>query len=229
MITPSGKIRTMVAQNIADPILTDGTSDINNSQLPPVQTEEQPMFNGKIEDVYTQPPKENSNDDLTSYLFDKYVNDFNYIPRILQPLKNDFVEEEIDSGGEKKVIITLPSKYWGEDKRIDHEQIKQMIEEIQSKFNLYHIKTKINGDEIKMELTSTDSMSEENRKQKRNETNTAKEVKGLYSLYGKPPPGDENKSNSDKKADTIYDLIKISKANLMPLLINILGANNGTV
>ena len=232
MIVPSGKLRTMVAQNIANPILTDGTSDINNSQLPAttinntVPATATDELNGQISDIYTQPDKKNDDDDLTNYFFDKYVSDFNYIPRILQPLKNEFVEEEIDSGGNKKIIITLPSKYWGLDKRISHEDITKMIEEIQSKFKLYHVKTKINGNEIKMEFTSIDEASDDEHRKRINETDTSKEIQGLYGIYGKQPPGAENKSNFDRKSDIIYDLIKTSKNKIVPVLIDMLGVDN---
>ena len=240
-LVPAGKLRIMVAQQIGNPLTTGGSESIEQSlqKAKDEQNKEQgniqntpvenTLGNGEetthVQDMEKrlnkmQPQKESQQGGLADYLFEMYVQTFGYPPRVMKDVKNDFVEEELTPDGATRVTVTLPARYWSEDRRITSTEMKNIIQHIENKFHYYHNGTKIGDKEIKMELSSVDPHEDEKREQTMQNSTEAKKIKELYSLYGKQPPGMDGQPNEQqkKKAYTMSELIQMNKNAYMPAL-----------
>ena len=237
-LVPAGKLRLMVAQTIGNSILNGDTPQTSEELKPEtaqtVGSQPAPAVAGekeisRVDDLQgrldkMKNPKKDQQSNLSDYLFQVYTEKFGYIPRILQPLKEDFAEENISPDGATKVTVTLPSRYWGQDRKISESEVKEMLQVIENKFHFYHNGTKIGPSEIKMELSSMDPREDEKRQSAMESDGLGKQVKDLYSLYGKAAPGTEgegkkpgqskaaqNSLDNQKSALTLGELIKINK------------------
>lgn len=211
-ITPSGKIRIMEAQSINNGILSNNSLsdvDVPRPNDPPVVDEAVSGMSPKV-----QYAENESDKNLSDYLFDIYVSKFGFEPRVLRPLKSDFVTEEINADQTVNVTVTLPAYYWQTGKKIGSKEVKSLIDEICQQFNLYHAGgSKIGEDEITINLTSVPSEKEGENDEESSEYSN--KIRDLYEIYGKQPPGHGTGTKSQsKKAQTLSEMWTDSKNEL---------------
>lgn len=207
-ITPSGKVRIMEAQSIGNGIISDN----NLGDLDVQQDMQQDVINDRLGDGSSAMRSE-SDQNISDYLFDIYVNKFGFEPRVLRPLKSDFVTEEINADQSVNVAVTLPAYYWKTGKKIGSKEVKSLIDDICQKFDLYHAGgSKIGEEEITINLTSVPAEKEGDGDQEDSEYTS--KIRNLYDIYGKQPPGSEGK-NRNKQAQTVSEMWERSKQQLL--------------
>ena len=214
-LTPSGKLRKMENQSIGSHLSDDSRvkiSAITDAGYNPAMSvpDNEPSYYDLLKRQQLdrglgveESPRDVTEDteDMTDYLFNYYVDSFGYIPRILRGVKSDFVETNINNDGSSRITVKLPAKYWGSDKIISENDVKKMIHTIRDKFGYSFISSKIKGDEISMEFTSS---NDDRQDREPREVGVNEDVAGLYKIYGKQPPGSDSKNR--KKASKEYKI-----------------------
>lgn len=236
-IVPNGNKKVMVAQTFANP-----NTDLNygnaNTNVPQkvefpdgVDPKDLQMPKGTLtggigkEDKTDIPQtlqqqKSEEAKSLGEFLFDKLV-EFGYPPRRLEQFENDFVDEKIFQGGTKEVTVILPDRYYATRKPLSDTDFSNIVKTIQEKFGLSFMEAQRKDKKITMSFTSQSTSQE----------GTEETVVGdvLDEVYGggsggsspakKEKPNKEKVKSSPKKAETMLEMLKSGKSNLIEALL----------
>lgn len=237
-LTPSGKVRTMVAQQYFNPLSAGhgnnmfSTEDVMEEDIGNEDTlEESSLGDSSIRDNFENDTEENSysqdgsidskeiassekKNTLTNYVFEK-LRSYGYPGRRLQEFKPKFVKEKVTAEGIKDVQIEVPDKkYPGENgiaDTIENEDLKEIVKEIAQQFELNFNGAERSDGKWVIKFTSQKLTDESSEGIVRD---------NLDEVYGTPS---KIKKNKDKIAFTLQEMVNQSKNSLVENLKNIKG------
>lgn len=235
-LTPSGKIREMVAQTYFNPLYEtekDKDSSFNTEEVmnedigvdDGISSSNGNVVDNSLKSDDLNNPKEGNEDlgdssgkknTLTNYVFNKLKN-YGYPGRRLQEFKPKFVKEKVTADGEKDVQIEIPDKkYPGPDgiaDTIENDDLKEIVNEINKQFGLNFNGADRSDGKWVIKFTSQ-KLSEET------SDNIVKD--NLDEVYGTPSKG-KKQGKDNKIAFTVQELINQNKNSLVEHLKNIKG------
>jgi len=207
-LTPVGKRRTMVAQSYLTPGSQNDMGGIN-AQDAQTFTQQTPADEpgaaavNQMDNPEDQAMQESDKPSLTRAIFNFLHQKAGYPPRRLQEFKSQFYDETGSKGGATTVSITLPDLIYGRDEQIPSEDLKELIQQIESQFGLSYVDYKRSNLQVVLNFSSADPTEEQLQDQEPGDI--------LDQVYGAP-------ANKSKEASTIQELVKLSKNNFIAKL-----------
>lgn len=234
-IVPSGNKKIMVAQSFANNYPQIDFGKAQSQVQPPqqfpdgVNPKDLEMPKGKLTggigekpkdelpDAYKQ-PKSSEAKDVAEFLFDKLV-EFGYPPRRLEQFEDDFVDEKIFPGGIREVSIVIPDRYYASKKRLSDDDFSGIVRTIQEKFKLTFIDAQRKDKKITMNYTSQSEQQPTTDEQAPVEDVLDEVYGGGSKSKEKSQPKEKPQKQTSKKAETINELIKFSKNQIVEELL----------
>ena len=245
-LTPAGKIRIMVAQNMANPLAEGYTEGVSNDKPMTDKTiTDKPVTDQSLGDTPVgDTPMENSNDDipiipdepmgeesmsepttdgkttLTDYVYSK-LQHYGYPGRRLEEFKKKFVNQDISPDGTETVKIEIPDKKYpdqmtGKAETIETEELGQLAREVTKTFGLNFNGAHRSEGRWTIDFTSSKVESDQDR-----EGNAVHD--NLDEVYGTPSGGGKKSKGRPVKASLIKNLIKKEKDKIIGKLKQIIG------
>lgn len=241
-ITPSGKIRVMVAQSFSSPLSEGFSQDsIQEQQSSPMQEEGavkefSPPQEMDTEDALNEDvggdvpspdnssgeiePKENKKT-LSNYIFKK-LESWGYPGRRLQEFKTKFVRESVSADGIKDVQVEIPDKKYpgpqGVADTVENDDLKQISQEVSEYFGLNFNGAERSDGKWTIKFTS----------QKMTDPEEGMSHDNLDEVYGTPSAGKGKKqpigTTKSKMAYTQQEMFNQSKEAIVKKLMNRTGA-----
>lgn len=205
-ILPSGKKKQIIAQVLQNQL--DGFSNYfpQDKQIDkkyPYVDSEKIQGQGKKNDFINQfndlqkkeydkdrLSKKDGNDDLMEFIFDK-IEEFGYPRRRLYDFEEKFITEKLMPNSLREITIIVPDRYYGENKRLSEKDVKDLIENIKTKFNLNFVEGERKDKKLTMKFNSS---NEENRVREEGEEEVER-IDELDEIFG------EGTSSNSKKKD----------------------------
>jgi len=156
--------------------------------------------------------------DLNEYIFEK-LEGFGYPPRRLEEYADEFIKEDMFPGGNREVKITLPDRYYGQRTRLSDKDIKQIISEIQERFQLSMILASRKEKKVVIDFTSqaAPTAAEEQASGKGDDLEEIfgeKKQKSKLGMRAKP-------AKPKKEAQTMNEMLKLSHNDLLQQILRI--------
>ncbi|MFO8087102.1 MAG: hypothetical protein R6T91_04740 [Bacteroidales bacterium] len=173
----------------------------------------------EIEETPLKQEKEESKETtIEDYIFQK-LESFGWPGRLLQDYKDKFVSRAISADGVEEVEIEILDKQYPNMSKIQTQDIKQILSDIQGKFGLYFQGGNNNDGKWSFKFVS----QKENPDEEENKTDMDI-TSYLDKAYG--TPSNPSKTPSEpKKASTINEMIKFNKNELFDVLSNKIAKN----
>jgi hypothetical protein len=206
-IVPSGRRRTMMAQRYDSPheVGPDAVDmgDVTSDQLRLPQQE-----------VPAEDPDQgvaSSDSSLSKFIF-QFLEGLGYPGRRLQQYKSEFVVEKGGGDGNIQVTVTLPDQVYGKDTVIPRSKLNEFVNAVNSKFGLHLNDYVRKNQKVEMNFSSEDVSTED----------TVMNQDILDDVFGRRDgPGSGSDSNLSAAAETLPEMLKMSKSGLVELLLDI--------
>ncbi|NJL70393.1 MAG: hypothetical protein HC888_01685 [Candidatus Competibacteraceae bacterium] len=152
---------------------------------------------------------------LVRFVFE-FLSGLGYPPRRLHEFKEEFVHEEGGKGKPTLYTITIPDRLYGKESQIPNEKLKELVNGIEQKFGYSYQNYKRSGLQIVFLFSSVDEAA-----QQAAQMQPTGDV--LDQVYGTPKGKSKGNGSQMKGAETIHEMIKVSKSGIAEQLLKIIG------